>query len=44
MFFMLMVPFDYLICENALNILLCNKDLEAFVEDSDGLRTGQAIK
>lgn len=33
-----------LVYENAINTILCEKDLVAFVEDSDGLRTGQAIK
>ncbi len=37
------MPFNYLVCENAIDILLSNKDLVAFVEDSNGLRTGQAI-
>lgn len=39
-----MVPFSYLVCENAIDIFLCNKDLVAFVEDSNGLRTGQTIR
>lgn len=37
------MPFNYLVYENAIDIFLCNKDLVAFVEDSDGLRTGQAV-
>lgn len=34
---------NYLVCENAIDILLCNKDPVAVVEDHDGLWTGQAI-
>lgn len=41
---MLMAPLSYLICENAIDIFLCNKDLVVLVEDSNGLRTRQAIR
>lgn len=37
------MPLNYLVCKNAFDILLGHKNLVAFVEDSDGLRTGQAI-
>lgn len=37
------MPCNYLICVNAIDLLLHYKDYVAFVEDSDGLRTGQAI-
>lgn len=39
----IIVACNYLICVNAIDLLLHYKDCVAFVEDSDGLRTGQAI-
>lgn len=40
---MLIMPFIYLVYESAIDFLLCNKDLVTVVEDSDGVRTWQAL-